>query len=275
MTQPAGLRLEKLGERSRNPHRLGRSIQHDIRSIRYATPVLPRSAIRSVRWERRVPVFDQDHYRQPDGTEISLGSRTGNAAAGWVGTDNAVRQGLTVAAGAAVDEAFAVRLYHLATTLDEFDGEYPPEDSDSSGLGAAKALRELGLCAGYQHAFTVQAALSALQSGPVMTGTPWHNSMFEPASDGRVTVDTSSGLAGGHEYLIDEYDADRQRVWFPNSWGDWGINGRAYLTVDDWAALLADSGDVTVPAAPAIIVPPPPPAGCVPGAISRLLRRKP
>jgi hypothetical protein len=221
-------------------------------------------------------VFDQDHYRQPDGTDIGLGSCTGNAAAGWVGTDNSVRQGLSVADGAAVDEALAVRLYHLATTMDEFDGEYPPEDTGSSGLAAAKALRSLGLCTSYQHAFTVQAALSALQHGPVMSGTVWRNSMFEPAPDGRLTVDESSGVAGGHEYPVDEYDADRQRVWLTNSWSEsWGRSGRAWLTVDDWAGLLADSGDVTVPAAPAIIVPPAPPAGCVPGAISRLLRRKP
>lgn len=220
--------------------RLGRHVSHDDRSLRYGQPVLPRSAIQSVEWTRRCPVLDQGQ----------IGSCTGEAAAGWVGTDNAARRG-----NPGIDQTTALDLYHWATELDEFDGQYPPDDTGSSGLGAAKALQQAGYVTSYTHAFTPQALTSALQSGPVLIGIPWYGSMSDPEPDGRIRVRTSSGLAGGHELLVDELEAEAGvalRVWVTNSWGEgWGVNGRAYLTGVDLAALLADDGDVTVPAAPA------------------------
>lgn len=250
MTEP---RLQRLPELARSPRRLGRHVEHDPRSLAYAAPVLPRTALASKRWTRRAPVFDQG----------SLGSCTGNAAAGWVGTDNATRQGLTTWHNAPVDEALARELYHLATTLDEFDGTWPPEDSGSSGNGAAKALRQLGLSPSYRHAFALQAVETALQTGPVMVGTSWYNSMFDPEPDGRIPVRPASGLAGGHEYCVDELDVQAGRVWLTNSWSDsWGIGGRGYLTLPDLQVLLADQGDVTVPAA-TVPAPPSPPSGCL------------
>lgn len=248
MTDPDGW-LYALPESPDAPYRLGRHVSHDPRSLAYAAPVLPRVAITSARWTRRAPVLDQGQ----------IGSCTGNAAAGWLVTDNATRPGLTAVGGRTVDESYARDvLYHLATELDEFGGEYPPQDSGSSGLGAAKALKQLGLCTAYAHAFSVQALESALQSGPVLVGTGWYNSMFSPGADGRLRVDTGSGLAGGHEYLVDELDVERGRVWLTNSWGSgWGVGGRAWLTLDDLASLLRDDGDCVIPAAPAAPGPPP------------------
>lgn len=265
MTLPDSPRLERLGERSRNPHRLGRHIQHDPQSLAYAAPALPKTAIRSVTWTRRVPVFDQ----------AATSSCTGNAAAGWLATDDATRPGVTHVAGRPVDEAYARDvLYHLATTLDEFPGQFPPEDGGSSGLGAAKALKSLGLAKSYTHAFTMRALQSALQHGPVLAGLPWYQSMFDVDNEGCVIVDPASGLAGGHELCLDELDVEQQRVGFPNSWGPgWGRNGRAAFRVPDLRTLLADSGDVTVPAAPAVTsVPPVEAAGCL-GQVRRIITR--
>jgi hypothetical protein len=264
VTQPGGVRLERLGERPGNPHRLGRHVAHDPRSLRYAAPALPRSAIVSQRWTRRAAVLDQG----------DLGSCTGNAAAGWVGTDNASRIGLVEVGGWVVDEAFAVDLYHRATTLDEFDGVYPPEDSGSSGLGAVKALQQIGMAASNTHAFSLQALESALQSGPVLVGIPWYDSMFTSAPDGVVPVDDSSGLAGGHELCVDELDLERGLVGFTNSWGtDWGEGGRGYFRLADLAALLASDGDVTMPAALAVPGPVPPGPRPFPPSRSFWIRR--
>src|SRR5204863_9785153 len=54
--------------------------------------------------------------------------------------------------------------------------------------------------------------------------------------------------AGGHEYVLDAYDAIAGRLWMQNSWGDgWGAGGRAWLDPQEWAdVLLADDGDCTV-----------------------------
>jgi hypothetical protein len=245
--------------------RLGRHVQHDPRSLRYAHGVLPKTAIRSVDWTRRAPIFDQG----------DLGSCTGNAAAGLVGTDSQARAGLTsVTVGEEVlpvDEDFAVRLYELATSLDEFDGQYPPTDTGSSGIGAAKALVKLGLATKYSHAFSLTALQSALQSGPVMAGTVWLNSMFNTDRDGYVIVDRKSGEAGGHEYVISAYDAARQAYRLDNSWGtSWGMRGSAWYRQADLQWLLSQDGDVTVPAWATAPAPTPPPAP-TPAADPRLV----
>lgn len=222
---------------------LGRHVEHDPRSLNYAHGVLPKTAIKSVDWTRRVPVFNQGQ----------LGSCTGNAAIGLVGTDSQDRPGLTsiILNGHAlpVDEDLAVKAYELATQLDTITGTYPPDDTGSSGLGAAKALKKLGLATSYKHAFSLDAVKSALQSAPVMVGTIWLKSMFTVDSKtGFVNVDRSSEVAGGHEYVLSAYDADRKVFRLDNSWGEsWGVRGSAWLTEAAMQWLLSQQGDVTVP----------------------------
>ncbi|MEV6737866.1 hypothetical protein AB0N14_13425 [Streptomyces sp. NPDC051104] len=227
----------------RSDRRLGRHVEHDPLSLRYAHGVLPKSAIRTVDWKRRAPIFDQGR----------LGSCTGNAAAGLLGTDCAARPGLTSVEISGnilpVDETLAVQVYSLATQLDSIQGAYPPDDTGSSGLGAAKALKQLGLATSYKHAFSLSALLSALQTGPVMVGTVWLESMFNvDTSNGYVKVDRSSQVAGGHEYVLSAYDASVGALRIDNSWGEsWGVKGSAWITTADAQWLLSQQGDVTVP----------------------------
>lgn len=207
---------------SRGPYPLGRNVEHDPRSLSYAHGVLPKPTIKPVDWMRRIPVLDQGQ----------VGSCTGNAATGLLGTDCAARRGLTAvtitAAGAKashgrftagehpLDEAFATALYSLATALDSVAGQYPPTDTGSSGIGVAKAVQALGLATRYTHAFSRAALDSALQSGPVMIGIPWLDSMFSPDADGRIVVDKGSGTAGGHEIELNRY-TETGEYWITNS----------------------------------------------------------
>jgi hypothetical protein len=218
--------------------RLKRHVQHDDRSLAYAAPVLPRAALQAQHWPRRCAVLDQ----------LRLGACVGNAFAGWVGTDNAVRQGR-----ADVTEDTALDLYRRATRLDEFDGQWEPDDTGSSGLGGAKALQQAGYAGSYTHAFALAALATALQTGPALIGIAWYQSMYDPAPNGRIGVDTRSALAGGHELIVDTYEpvgGPDDRYWITNSWGaSWAQRGRAYFTGNDLAILLADDGDVTVPTA--------------------------
>jgi hypothetical protein len=233
---------------------LGRHVEHDPQSRRFAFRAAAAS-LQSVRHPRHIPVLDQGQ----------LGSCTGNAAAGALGTG---RNYVGKVTGEPLDETFALGLYATATELDNVPGTWPPDDTGSTGVAVAKACQRAGLISGYQHTFSLADALAALQVGPIIVGTNWYEAQFEPAGDGRLTV--AGGLAGGHEYVVDEIDVEQQRVWLTNSWGaSWGVQGRAYYTWADFGALLAQNGDVVLftPVTLPAPTPAPPPT---PGAASFL-----
>lgn len=261
--------------------RLGRHIHHDERSKAYAYPTAGLT-LTSAKHARRIPVLDQG----------SVGSCTGNAGVGCLGTDpyyatlavtamwrlacgagripdgqglyateSAARDVLRLHDGAcpgvhavelvpagrplySFDEPGAQHLYSDAEVIDG-DGPFPPNDNGSTGLSIAKALKNAGEIAGYQHTFTLQDALLALGQTPVITGVNWYEDMFNPDPRGRLRI--GGGVAGGHEFVVDEIDAEADVVWMTNSWGTgWGVGGRAYLTFDDWGRLLSEQGDVTI-----------------------------
>jgi hypothetical protein len=230
--------------------RLGRHIEHDARSLSYAHHVLPKAALKPVDWTRRIPILDQGQ----------IGSCTGNALTGVLGTDSAGRTATTqvtittadskkvfTAGTYTLDEAFAVTAYELNTLLDTIPGAYPAEDTGSTSLAAGKSGQQLGLLSGYTHAFSDSAMKTALQTGPVLIGIPWYQSMFDAATDGTVTVDKRSSLAGGHGLAVSAWDGARYRI--DNSWGtSWGAKGSGWISETDMTWLLSQGGDVLVPA---------------------------
>jgi len=207
--------------------RLGRLLRHDEQSKNY--PARAADSLRTV-WHRRYGrVLDQGQ----------VGSCTGNAA-----VTNLMTAPLHKT-GRALHEADAIAVYSLATEIDDMNGSYPPDDTGSSGLAAAKACVRKGYATGYDHAFGLDHCLAALVLSPVMVGTNWYESMFTPAADGTLTV--AGKVAGGHEYALTGIDVRRQRVRVNNSWGSsWGVRGCAWLSFTDLGRLLAEQGDVTV-----------------------------
>lgn len=72
--------------------------------------------------------------------------------------------------------------------------------------------------------------------------------MFDPDPTGRIAVVERSGIAGGHEYEVEEIDVPNGRVWLTNSWGSgWGIEGRAWMDFLTFGALLKQGGDAIQP----------------------------
>jgi hypothetical protein len=254
--------IRPIPEDPANPYRLGRNVYHDPQSARFpfaARPEARRAVVSRPAWPRRIGILDQG----------DLGSCTGNAGAGWVGTDTADRAGLTRITTAPelacplgpVDETFAVALYSAATDVDPFTGTYPPEDTGSDGTSVATVLKRWGLCAEYTHAFAgLPDVLTGLQSGPEMLGCNWYDSMFYPTASGELRITANAYVAGGHEFVLDgELDTALRRVWMTNSWGPgWGLDGRAWLSYDTVTRLLGEDGDATILHAVAIIDPPVP-----------------
>ena len=219
-----------------SPHggRLGRHVEHDPASKDHAFGLtVPPSALVAVSHVRHGDPFNQG----------DLGSCTGNATAGAINTEPFYLEGRDLV------ESDAVAIYELASALDNIPGAYPPDDTGSSGLAAAKAAVEKGYISAYKHAFSVEEALAALQQTPLITGVSWYESFDTPNPDGLVSI--AGQVRGGHEFEIIGFEPgqnlDDGIVEAVNSWGTgWGKNGRFYFTVATWRQLLGDQGDATI-----------------------------
>ena len=216
--------------------RLGRHVNHDPRSRAYQ--VKPKASLaQSVVWPRRTPVLDQGN----------LGSCTGNAACGVLGTDpfwTTLAADLQV--GLKLDEDEAVALYSAATKLDAYAGTYEPDDTGSDGLSVAKAAKNAGLISGYQHAMSLDAVVTALQAGPVITGVSWYDSFDSPDASGHVSISADATVRGGHEFELVGVDVADKTFRAVNSWGD-GYGDAGYFTFEygDYDRLLSEDGDAT------------------------------
>lgn len=235
----AGVVLVELPEEVVEGKRLGRHVEHDPRSRDYPFMAPQTVPIQNVLWPRLSGPFDQGQ----------IGSCTGNATAGAVNTKPL--HGAHPASNKILVEADALKIYEMATHLDSSPGSYPPDDTGSSGLAAAKAAKKLGLIGSYQHAFNLHAALQALMHGPVITGVAWYEGFDNPDSNDEVFI--SGQVRGGHELEVRGFSLGRSAdysdslVIAENSWGpNWGNAGMFSFTVATWAQLLAEQGDVTV-----------------------------
>lgn len=210
-------------------HRLGRHVVHDPKSWDYQE-ALPRRVVElhSVQHRRYDPIPEPN---QPVGcctmvAECLLGNTKDNRVRGQVLTMQTALDG-----------------YSLATTLDPFRGTYPPDDTGSSGLAAAKAAVQMGLAEMYVWYFSVDAVLVALQKHPVSFGGKWMQDMFR-ATKANPVVRPTGEVAGGHQWTLSGYDAKKKLIAGECWWGArFGINGRFYISVPDFRLLMEDNGD--------------------------------
>jgi hypothetical protein len=215
--------------------RLGRHVEHDPRSRDYAFMAQAGITLAAVEHKRHGSIFNQGQ----------LGSCTGNAACGARNTEP-----LFDSDDHLIAEAGAVDIYSLASRLDGLsDGYYPPTDTGSSGLAVSKAMKQEGMIGSYSHAFDMDAALAALQVGPVITGVAWYEGFDTPDANGLVKI--AGQIRGGHEIVARGYEPaanpDDALIKLDNSWGtSYGLSGHFFWTVGTWKKLLADSGDVTI-----------------------------
>lgn len=221
---------------------LGRHVFLDSMSKDYAVQPT-QAAILSVRHQQFIGILDQGQ----------IGACTGNASVSC-----AYHQPFTAGLDApawsyAPNEDGGRAWYHDNTANDDYPGTWTPDDTGSDGLTSSKMAVKAGIASGYQAALDLDSSLQALMKAPGITGIPWYQSMFDAPASGLLTVDASSGLAGGHELCVDEVVAENVPgngtgellVGGPNSWGvSWGAKGRWYMKASDWWKLRQNNGDV-------------------------------
>jgi hypothetical protein len=206
--------------------RLGRHVNHDPRSRNFAVTAAPIAKLKSVEHKRHVPPFDQGN----------LGSCVANSTAGILST-SPFRKKYT--------EDNAVDFYKQITAMDDISGAYPPDDTGSDGLSAAKWAKDKKLCRGYLHAFSLEAALTALQKDPIMIGISWLTGCDNPDVDGLIHYTGRS--RGGHEIEVVGINVKKKLIKLSNSWGTgWGVGGYFFMSWDDLGKALDDGGDATV-----------------------------
>jgi hypothetical protein len=137
----------------------------------------------------------------------------------------------------------AHKIYHLGTTLDPFEGEWPPEDTGSSGLASAKAAKKLGLGGEYRHVFNgADGVVQLIQDGQVVSiGTLWYEGMFTPNDQG--VIEPTGSLAGGHQYVAHGYNVEKDLVII-RCW--WGSYKDVKIKREHLNQLLLDDGDAHV-----------------------------
>lgn len=132
--------------------KLGRHIEHDSRSLRYVYPHTS-TEMTDVAWPSHIPVLDQGN----------VGACTGFAAASCLGHDP--YYGALAALRGLDYQQLGEKLYESATRLDSIAGSYPPDDTGSTGLAAAKACKVNGFISGYTHITAMDQLLHAVQQG--------------------------------------------------------------------------------------------------------------
>lgn len=133
-------------------------------------------------------------------------------------------------------------IYCEARKLDPWAGDCTTDlRSGTSTRAGAKSLQARGLITTYVWAWDAATVRTWILSGkgPVIVGTRWYNSMYRPAG-GRIIVTPTSGLAGGHAYLISGFDDVTKLFRVTNSWGPyWGTKGHANMRYNDLNLLLS------------------------------------
>lgn len=160
------------------------------------------------------------------------------------------RQEFTGAELAAIDTA-AREVYHEAQRIDEWPGEAYDGTSVIAGM---KVGRARGWWEEYRWALGPGAEAAAddvirtvTRYGPVVMGTWWRAGMMRADASG--TLRATGSYLGGHAWLVTRYNARRDAIWTPNSWGG---EGQGWITRADLTTLLAEDGEGCVPVARAM-----------------------
>jgi hypothetical protein len=134
-------------------------------------------------------------------------------------------------------------LYDAFREFDGLDGDY----AGTTVRAGAKVFQKLGIVSEYRWALTLEDVINAVTYiGPMVAGTRWTERMNDPTSK-QFIIKPGGKTIGGHAYLINGVDTDKELFRIKNSWGtSWGNAGQAYIRFSDFERLLHDQGEACV-----------------------------
>lgn len=133
-------------------------------------------------------------------------------------------------------------LYNEIVAIDRSEGRVYSEGATS--LAMAKAAQRRRWIGEYRWGYTLKDAVAALQVGPILLGIDWYTGMDNPHPKYPI-IRAIGEIRGGHELVVNGIDLDDGLVRLKNSWGRaWGMNGHAWLPLEELEYLIASGGDV-------------------------------
>lgn len=157
-----------------------------------------------------------------------------------------------------ITDAECRQYYREAQRIDEF-GDTPPEEGTSVIAGVKIGVQH-GYYESYWWGFGIDDTLRGIgYVAPGILGIYWLESMFDTRPSGLLEV--HGRIAGGHAILArgvrlkaklpGEGLKPIEVVRLRNSWGrDWGVDGDAYIRVEDLERLLKADGECCFPVEP-------------------------
>lgn len=125
------------------------------------------------------------------------------------------------AKGVVLGMDYAHKVYSWASANDPWDGSWPPTDTGSSGLAAAKAAQVFGTGGEYRWIFggADEVIQTVMNGRAVSCGTWWHEGMMR--ADQMRRIFPTGPRVGGHQFIVRGYhermDSAIVRCW----WGSY------------------------------------------------------
>lgn len=224
--------------RSRDP-RLKRHINHDPRAWKTDVEGL---SVSDVEWKSKIGgLLDQG----------SMGSCTANAKTYCLSVQSWLMylpQDVqdAIMASPSNQALFIQPFYSDEEKMDGGAG-LPSEDEGSSGPTSSTLALKRKYIKGYTHIISTnpEDTAKALTVAPGSWGTLWKTGMDDVnATTGQVKYEGST--RGGHELALFKVVAALEQIWFWQSWGGWGYQGKGmgWISFDDFAKSMKDQGDV-------------------------------
>ena len=132
--------------------------------------------------------------------------------------------------------------YRRNVEFDRSQGRY--YDGGATCVAAFEVARQAGAISGYQWMYSIKEMQQAILLRPIVMGTNWYYEMWDrdPEKIVRFRANQPGQNVGGHFYVLNGYDAQRDLWRNPETWGD----GDYWIPGEVMYRLLREDGECAI-----------------------------